>query len=82
MVSVTIKVRNQDYFFFLCVAILVSVSLSTPAESEEKIQGLTFGTLTEEQKAADRNSFNWIDIVASLIIIGVVIYVMTSFTGS
>ncbi len=69
------------YFFFLCVAILVSVSLSTPAESEEKIQGLTFGTLTEEQKAADRNSFNWIDIVASLIIIGVVIYVMTSFTG-
>jgi SSS family solute:Na+ symporter len=70
------------YFFLLCIAILVGVSLATPAESAEKIQGLAFGTLTDEQKATDKASYNWIDIIASLLILGIVIYVMTTFTGS
>jgi len=69
------------YFFLASIFILVGVSLATPAQSEEEVRGLTFGTLTEEQKAANKNSYNWIDVVTSLIIVGVVIYVMTTFTG-
>jgi len=69
------------YFFLVSIFILVGVSLATPAQSEEEVRGLTFGTLTEEQKAANKNSYNWIDVVTSLIIVGVVIYVMTTFTG-
>lgn len=69
------------YFFLASVIILVGVSLATPAQPEEQVRGLTFSTLTEEQKKSNKNSYNWIDIVTSLIVVGVVIYVMTTFTG-
>jgi len=69
------------YFFLLSIFILVGVSLITPAQSEDQVRGLTFGTLTEEQKAANKNSYNWVDVVTSLLIVGVVIYIMTTFTG-
>lgn len=69
------------FFFLLCVVILVTVSLLTPPEPAEKIQGLAFGTLTEEQKAATRASYSWVDVAASLVVVAVVIYVMTTFTG-
>ncbi len=69
------------YFFLLSVLILVGVSLATPAQPEEQVKGLTFSTLTDEQKQANKNSYNWVDIVTSLIVVGVVIYVMTTFVG-
>lgn len=68
------------YFFIFCVILLITVSLATPAQSEEKLSGLTFGTITEEQKLANKNSYDWIDITTSVIIVGIVIYVMTTFT--
>ena len=68
------------YFFLFSVILLVGVSLATPAQSEEQVRGLTFGTLTEDQKTENKNSYNWVDVVASLIVVGVVIYVMTTFT--
>ena len=69
------------WFFLFCVIVCVLVSLLTPAPSFEQIKGLTFGTLTEEQKSANRVSYNWLDIVLSLIVIGIVAFVMISFTG-
>lgn len=69
------------WFFLICVIFCVAVSLATPAPSAEKIQGLTYGSLTPEQIQANRNSYNMWDIVLSLAVIGIVIYVMTSFTG-
>lgn len=69
------------YFFLACIVVAVGVSLMTKPATEEQLAGLTFGTLTDEQKAANKNSYNWVDIVTSLIIIGIVIYVMVSFNG-
>ncbi|HMJ68208.1 MAG TPA: sodium:solute symporter [Cyclobacteriaceae bacterium] len=69
------------WFFLACVIFCVAVSLATPAPSAEKIQGLTYGSLTQEQIQANRNSYNMWDIILSLGVIGIVIYVMTSFTG-
>jgi SSS family solute:Na+ symporter len=57
------------------------VSLATPAPSPEQIKGLTYSSLTEEQKQANRNSYNMWDIVLSLIVIGIVAFIMISFTG-
>jgi len=42
---------------------------------------LTYGTLSAEQKAANRASYNWVDIVLSLVVIAIVAFVMISFTG-
>ncbi|WP_276366521.1 sodium:solute symporter [Chryseolinea sp. H1M3-3] len=69
------------WFFLFCVIVCVVVSYLTPAPSPEQIQGLTYSSLTEQQKQANRNSYNVWDIAFSLIVIGIVVYVMFSFTG-
>lgn len=69
------------WLFVLYVVVGVVISLLTPAPSVESIAGLTFGTLTEEQKASAKNSYNIIDVVASICLILLVIGVMVYFTG-
>lgn len=69
------------WFFLFSVIVCIVVSLATPAPALEKIQGLTFGTLSAEQKAENRLSYNIWDIVFSLIVLGIVAWVMLSFTG-
>jgi len=69
------------WFFLASVLICLIVSLLTPAPTPQQIQGLTFGSLTEEQKAANRNSYNAWDVVLSLGVIAIVVYVMVSFAG-
>jgi solute:Na+ symporter, SSS family len=69
------------WFFLFCVILCLVVSWLTPAPSEEQIQGLTFATLSDEQRKANRASYNFWDIAFSLIVIGIVAYVMVSFTG-
>lgn len=69
------------WFFLFSVAVCVVASLLTPAPAAEKIAGLTYGTLTDEQKRDNRSSFNIWDVAVSLLVICIVIYVMTSFTG-
>jgi len=63
------------------VLLCIVVSLLTPAPSEQQVKGLTFGSLTEAQKAENRTSYNVWDIVFSLLVIGVVIFVMIGFNG-
>ncbi len=69
------------WFFLFCVLVCVIVSLLTKPPRPEQIQGLTYGTLTAEQKAANRASYNWVDVVLSLVVIAIVAFVMLSFTG-
>ena len=67
--------------FVICIAILIIVSLFTAKPSEEKLAGLTFGTLSKEQLAANRNSYNIWDIVASVGIILIIAGILIYFTG-
>jgi SSS family solute:Na+ symporter len=69
------------WFFLFSVLVCIVASLLTPAPPAEKVKGLTFGSLTEEQRTANRNSYNVWDIVFSLVVIAIVAYVMISFTG-
>ncbi len=69
------------WFFLFSVILCVGVSFCFPAPLPAQIQGLTYGSLTAEQKAANRASYNVWDIVLSLLVIGIVVYVMVSFTG-
>jgi len=56
------------YLFILYVIVCAVVSLLTEKPNEEQIRGLTFGTLTKEQRASAKNSYTMIDIVASLLL--------------
>jgi SSS family solute:Na+ symporter len=69
------------WFFLFSVVVCLVVSLLTPAPDYEAIKGLTYGSLTAEQKQANRSSYNVWDIAFSLLVIAIVVYVMTSFTG-
>ncbi|MBL7856612.1 MAG: sodium:solute symporter [Cyclobacteriaceae bacterium] len=71
----------SSWFFLFCIVFCIGVSFMFPAPSAAQIQGLTYGSLTAEQKAANRSSFNYWDVAFSLIVIGIVVYVMISFTG-
>jgi SSS family solute:Na+ symporter len=69
------------WFFLFCVLLCVVVSLMTPAPAAEQIRGLTFGTLTPEQKAANRNSYNAWDIIFSLVVLSIIVLLMFRFSG-
>jgi solute:Na+ symporter, SSS family len=69
------------WFFLFCIIWCIVVSLMSPAPAPESIKGLTYGSLTEEQKASNRNSYNIWDIVFSLLVIAIVAYVMITFRG-
>lgn len=68
------------YFFALCIAIAVIVSMFYPAPSEAQLAGLTFGSVTKEQKAENKSSYNVWDIITSAAVILIVIYIMVSFS--
>ena len=61
------------WMLVFCLAVGVIVSLCTKAPSEEKIQGLVFGTATPEQLAATRASWNAWDVVNTVIILGITV---------
>ncbi len=67
--------------FFICCIVMIVVSLSSEKPSEAQLAGLTFGTLSPEQKASNKASYSWLDIVASVLIIVIIIGILTYFTG-
>lgn len=69
------------WFFLFCVILLLVVSWLTPAPDPEKVANLTFGTLSAEARAQNKNSYNWKDIVISVVIVGIVIGIMIWFNG-
>ncbi len=78
----TINFSHMAIFMFIfSVIVCVSVSLATTAPNYETIKGLAFGTLTEEQLEDNKNNFDTIDIVLSVILVVVVMCVLVYFTG-
>ncbi len=69
--------------FILLVSIIVMVVVSylTPAPSYEKITGLTFGTITPEQRAATRASWKISNVIFSAMVVIIIIGIYIYFTG-
>lgn len=68
------------YFFAMCIAIAIGVSMFYPAPAPKQLSGLTFGTVTDKQKAENKNSYTIWDIIASVAVVLIVIYIMVSFS--
>lgn len=69
------------FMFILSVVICVGVSLATNPPDYAAIAGLSFGTLSDSQKAENKESFTWLDIVLSVMLVVVVVTVLAYFTG-
>ncbi|MCB0646655.1 MAG: sodium:solute symporter [Saprospiraceae bacterium] len=78
----TINFAHMAVFMFLaCVVVCIAVSLMTAPPAESQIAGLTFGTLTAEQKTAAKNSYSMVDILVSVVLAVVIISILVYFRG-
>jgi SSS family solute:Na+ symporter len=69
------------FMFVFSVIMCVSISLIGIAPDYKTIAGLSFGTLTDEQKDAYKNSYDTIDVVLSVVLVFLVIGILCYFTG-
>lgn len=67
--------------FVICIVVMVVVSYLTSAPDEEKISGLTYKTLTEEDRRESRASWNWKDVVSSVVLMAIIITIYLYFRG-
>lgn len=72
--------KFSSFFFLFCVGLAVIVSLATPRPSEEQLEGLTFATLTKQQRMENRASYNRWDIMATVFVLAIVAFVMIYFS--
>jgi len=66
--------------FLVSIAMMVVVSLLTPAPSYDKINGLTYGTTVAEDRERSRASWTRMDVVHSIIILSVLAMVLLYFS--
>jgi SSS family solute:Na+ symporter len=79
---------NKIYFqyfslliFLVCVATMVVVSYMTRKPDYERISGLTFGTLTEEDRLSSRRSWGGVDVAASIGLVALIVAAYLYFRG-
>jgi solute:Na+ symporter, SSS family len=76
---------NGYYFagvlFLFSVVFVILVSLSTPSPSDEKVRGLTYASITAQQRVENRASWGAPDVAGSVAVLGLVaaIYFYFSF---
>lgn len=81
-------VVNHIYFQYYSVLIflvsavtMIVVSYATAAPSAEQLQGLTYGTLTDEDRHRTRSSWDARDVTASLVVVAVILAAYLYFNG-
>jgi solute:Na+ symporter, SSS family len=79
---------NNIYFQYFSVLItlvsalvMIAVSLATPAQDSARIQSLTFGTATAEDKRTTRESWDFYDVAASGFILCCILAAYLYFRG-
>lgn len=67
--------------FVICIVVMVVVSYMTSAPDKEKISGLTYKTLTAEDRRESRASWNWKDVALSALLIVIIVTIYLYFRG-
>jgi SSS family solute:Na+ symporter len=65
----------------VCIAVMYLVSYMTEEPDYEKISGLTYGTITAEDRVASRASWDKWDIIASAAVLAAILAAYLYFTG-
>lgn len=78
----TINFAHMAIFMFLfSLALCIGVSLATAPPDYKRIAGLSFGTLSEQEKVATKGSYDRIDVVLSVVLVILVIGILCYFTS-
>ncbi len=67
--------------FLVCIAVMLIVSYMTEEPPGEKLRGLTFSTLSDQDRAETRSSWNAIDVVTSALVLGLILAAYIYFSG-
>lgn len=67
--------------FLVCVVVMIAVSYATAPPEDKRIQGLTFATVTPEQRAESRASWSTVDVVASAAVMVLIVLAYLYFQG-
>jgi SSS family solute:Na+ symporter len=67
--------------FIVCIIVMFAVSYMTAPPSYEKINGLTYGTTTLEDKEKSRSSWTKADVVFSILLIAIIVAIYVYFSG-
>lgn len=67
--------------FVVCIIVMIGVSYLTEEPSYAKISGLTFSTMTDEDRRQSRSSWNYKDVIYSVIVLVLIIAAYLYFTG-
>ncbi|MEZ4701047.1 MAG: sodium:solute symporter [Rhodothermales bacterium] len=67
--------------FLICIAVMMGVSYMTPPPSYEAISGLTYGTLTAEDRARTRASWDMKDVASTALVLVLILAAYLYFTG-
>jgi len=79
---------NNIYFqyyslliFLVSSAVLIGVSYATSPPSLERIQGLTYATVSEEDRLKSRGSWTGVDVATSVAVVAAIVVAYLYFTG-
>jgi len=65
----------------VCIIVFIGVSYATRKPDYAKIGGLTFSTMSEEDRKASRSTWNAKDVVLSVLLVAIIIAIYSYFTG-
>jgi SSS family solute:Na+ symporter len=65
----------------VCIIVFLVVSYATKQPDYAKIAGLTFSTMSEQDRKETRSSWNWKDVGLSVLLVAVIIAIYMYFTG-
>lgn len=66
--------------FLICVAVMIGVSYLTKPPDYSKISGLTFDTLSDNDRKENRLSWNWKDLSSSILLVLFIILIYLLFS--
>jgi SSS family solute:Na+ symporter len=79
---------NNIYFqyyslliFLICASTMIVVSYATPPPADRSISGLTYATVTTEQKRETRRSWNQWDVITSAVVLLLILIAYLYFRG-
>ncbi|MDD8043418.1 MAG: Na+/glucose cotransporter, partial [Verrucomicrobiota bacterium] len=67
--------------FVVSIVLIVGVSLMTAAPPAEKVESLTYSTLSDKVRKEFRSSWNRWDVISTVVILAIILGVYIYFTG-
>jgi SSS family solute:Na+ symporter len=65
----------------VCIIVFIAVSYATPAPAYDRISGLTFSTMTAEDRLKTKSSWETKDVISSIIVIALILAAYLYFQG-